>query len=126
MLHDRTRGELELAQDPARGVEIAEVVEGKLLARELLRAREKVTAGSGLRVIGRPLVWILPVWEVALLLERENEPGGECLAVGEPGRDRGLVGRRVPKRFGRKLAMRLGRELAVQPEFLEYRPVPLD
>ena len=78
----------------ARGGEVVQVVEGEVLALELLHEREQVRPGAPLRVVGGVLLRILPVREVERALEGRHERLREILSALEPARDRRLVGGR--------------------------------
>jgi hypothetical protein len=64
-------------------------------------------------------VWVLAVGELALLDEGQQEALREGLAIGEPGRNRGLVDRRGGERFRGENAARRQRDLAALGELLE-------
>ena len=126
VLHDDAGGELELAENSTGRVQVGQVVEGELLAGELLDAREEVAAGAGLDVVRGSLVRVLAVRELALALERDDQPGREGLAVAEPGGDRGLVRGRVREGLGGELASRLGVDLAGRLDLEQERVVAVD
>ena len=123
VLDDHAGRQFELPEHGPCRVEVGQVVERELLARELLHPREEVTTDADLGVVGRPLMRILSVREVAVSLEGEDEPRREGLPVGEPGGNRGLVGSRVCERLGGQLAPRLHAQPSVQADLVEHRPV---
>ena len=92
VLHDHACRERELVQQPHRAGQVVEVVERELAAVQLLDAREQVAARGVLAVEGGSLVRVLAVREVELLREREREACRELLDLGEPSRDRRVVG----------------------------------
>jgi hypothetical protein len=69
VLDDCAGRKLELTQDSTGGIEIGEVVEGELLARQLLDAGQQVAAGFGLLIVRGSLMRVLAEWQVAFLLE---------------------------------------------------------
>ena len=91
VLDDHAGRHRELPQEAAGGVEVVQVVERQLPAGPLVDAREQVPPCARLRVVGGPLVGVLAVREVERLLERDDQPGRERLAVREPAGDRRLV-----------------------------------
>ena len=80
-------------------------------------------AGAGLAVVGRALVRVLAVGELALPRERKRDPRREALAIGEPGRDRRLVGRGGRERLGGKRPTRLERQVTAPLELGQDRVV---
>ena len=107
-------GHLELAHEPARRVEVEEVVVGELLALVLAHHREQVHAGADLLVVGGALVRVLAVGEVGDLLVGADEQRREVVvALGEPARDRRVVARGVRERVGGQRLARLHRQQTV-------------
>ena len=92
---------------------------------ELLDPREQMTPDPRLRVVGSALVRVFPVREVHDLLEREREALGKRLPVGEPGGDRGLVGRGRRERLCRELSPALARHLAVRRQRVQDLAIAL-
>ena len=108
------RGELELLDQQARGVEVEHVVERQLAAAELAHHREHVHARAGLRVVGGALVRVLAVGEVGDLLVGAHDHGREVVEqLGEPARDRGVVAGGGGERLDREALARGEREVAV-------------
>ena len=105
-----TAGCVELADDPARRLEVGEVVVGELAAAELVDAREQVLARADLLVVGGRLVGVLAVGEVGDLAEGERQLVGEELVLGEPAGDRRVVGGGEREGLRRERAAGLGGE----------------
>ena len=116
VLDDDRRRQLELLDQPARRVEVEQVVERQLLAVQLRHHRQQVRARAGLRVVGGALVRVLAVRQVEhLLVHARVERREVVLALGEPARDRGVVARGVGERLGRQRLARRARTGGPRP-----------
>ena len=106
-------------REPARRLEVVEVVERQLPSVHLLDAGEQVAARAALGVEGAALVGVLAVGEVGDLVEGERQRLREGIPVGEPAGDRGLVRGARRERLGREATAGLARQLPTLPELGE-------
>ena len=110
VLDDRGRRGGEIADNGQRAVEVQEVVEGQLLAVELLGGDEVGAGGAGVAVEGRLLVGVLAVTQHALALQAQVQRAGERALGRRAGEIVGndpVVGGRVGEGFAGQLAAQL-------------------
>jgi len=110
VLDDGHGRRLEVRRDPPRGIEVEQVVEGQILARDLARPAEDRAAVIGIGVEGGLLLRILAVAKIGLLLEHEGQPGREARPgqTVEVGGQLGVVGGGQGEGVRRQLQAGLG------------------
>ena len=124
VLHDDARRAVELSGEQPRRGEVAEVVERQLLPLMLHDEAEEMRARATLGVVGRALMRVLSVRQLAHAVERRHERLREAGVALEPARDRRLVRGRSRERDRREPSPKLGRRRAApRPQLAEHLAV---
>ena len=107
MLDDDAGRRVELAHALERRIAVGDVVEGQLLALDLLSLRHRGADGAGIGVERRLLMRVLAIAQIKLLAEREIQIVGESRRraadrAGEVRGHHGVVLRGMRERLGRE------------------------